>query len=137
MADSPERAATRKSAGRKGGYNRMANMTPEERAALGKKAGAASAEAARKRRAGLEALRAALKAQGWTDEQIEAEYGIKKPARSSRQYASLRPSAEELDPYLREVDEEFPEGLTYDQRVREATLRLKRDRARAIEDGLR
>jgi len=135
MAYTPEQRAAD---GRRGGLTRSQNLTPERRSEIARKAAAASHEANRKRREGMAALRVILLEQGWTDEQIEAEYGIKKRAAyGSRQKYQARPSAEELEPYLREVDEAFPEGLTYDQRVREATLRLKVDRQRAIEDGLR
>lgn len=127
----------RQAAGRKGGYARASSLTPEERSALAKKASEAAAEANRKRREGVERMRAVLREQGWTDEQIEAEYGIKKPARSSKWRSTPRPTTEELDEYLALVDKEFPEGLTYEQRAREATLRLRADRARAIEEGLR
>lgn len=127
----------RAAAGRKGGLNRSRNLTPEERSALAKKASLAAAEAAKKRREGTDKMIAVLVEQGWTEEQIAENFGMKKRARVSRQNAAVRPTAEELDPYLREVDEEFPEGLTFDQRVREATVRLKADRAQAIEDGLR
>jgi len=121
---------------RRAGYARASAFTPEERSALAKKAGEASKVAAQKRREGAEALRATLRGQGWTDEQIEAEYGIKKPARSSKWRSTPRPTSEELEPYLALVDKEFPEGLTYEQRVREATLRLRADRAHAIDEGL-
>jgi len=127
----------RQAAGRKGGYSRASSMTPEERSALAKKASDAAAEASRKRREGAERMRAVLRDQGWTDEQIEAEFGIKKKARSSNWRGRVRPTNEELEPYLEAVDKEFPDGLTYDERVREATLRLRADKARAIEDGLR
>lgn len=135
-AKKPYDRTARQGTGRIGGLTGSKSLTPEQRSERARKAGLASAEAARKRREGLNALRAALKAQGWTDEQIEAEYGVKKPALSSNWRGGPRPSSDELDPYLREVDEEFPEGLTYEQRVREATLRLRLDRQRAIEKGL-
>lgn len=127
----------RQAAGRKAGLARARNLTPQERSAIAKKASLAAAEAAKKRREGTDKMIAVLVEQGWTEEQIAENFGMKKRARASRQSAAVRPTAEELDPYLREVDEEFPEGLTFDQRIREATVRLKADRARAIEDGLR
>jgi hypothetical protein len=127
----------RAAAGRKGGLSRSRNLTPEERVAQAKKASVAAAEAQKMRREGADKMIAVLVEQGWTEEQIAESFGLKKRARDSRQRSNARPSAEELAPYLEAVDRD-PEmdGLTWDQRQREAVLRLKIDRAAAIEKGL-
>ncbi|WP_412160828.1 hypothetical protein [Curtobacterium flaccumfaciens] len=109
----PENAAeARRLRGAKGGMTSMSNRTPEERVALAKKAAAASAEARRRRR---------------------EEAGLPEPKPRNR---GTMPPAEQLEPYLRQIDAEGAE-LTYDERIREATLRLKRDIASAALIALR
>jgi len=88
-----------------GGLARSAKLTPEERSAIARKAGEASAA---KRRAEREARRAA---------------GEDVPEPRPRH--DIAPTPDELEPYLEEIDAE-DHGYTYEQRIRQARLRLKR-----------
>ncbi|MBN9238785.1 MAG: hypothetical protein BGO97_03800 [Micrococcales bacterium 70-64] len=84
-------------------------MTPEERVESARKAGLASA-AARK------ATRDAARARG-------------EDVREPKPRPSTGPTIDELSPYLEQIDAER-RPLTYEQRIREARLRLRRDVAR-------
>lgn len=120
--------------GRKGGVTTAARLTPAERTARAEKGQRASAAARARLRDGLDRLIEDLTAQGWTLPQIEERYGVKpRPASRKYQYRQPKPSAEALQPYLIEVDRDFPNGeLSWHERTKEATLRLRRDRAEAI-----
>lgn len=123
--------------GRKGGITSAARLTPAERVARAEKAQRASAAARRRQRDGLDLLIEDLTAQGWTLKQIEERYGVKPRVNGSAQYRQPVPSAAALEPYLIEVDRDYPNGeLTWHERQKEATVRLRKDRARAIAEGL-
>lgn len=124
--------------GRKGGITTAARLTPAERVERAEKAQRASAAARRRQRDGLDLLIEDLTDQGWTLAQIEERYGVK-PRVSSRehQYRQPKPSTAALEPYLIEVDRDYPNGeLSWHERMKEATVRLRKDRARAIAEGL-
>ncbi|WP_336696663.1 hypothetical protein [Curtobacterium sp. USHLN213] len=109
----PEDAAeARRLRGAKGGMTSMSNRTPEQRVAFAKKAAAASAAARRRRR---------------------EEAGLPEPKPRNR---ATVPPLDQLEPYLRQIDAEGG-TLTYDERIREASLRLKRDVAAAALAALR
>lgn len=123
--------------GRKGGVTSAARLTPAERTARSEKAQRASAAARTRQREGLDRLIEDLTAQGWTLAQIEERYGVKPRSKNYGHYRQPKPSAEALEPYLIEVDRDFPNGeLSWQERTKEATLRLRADRARAISEGL-
>lgn len=89
-----------------GGLSRSAKLTPDERSESARKAGLASAA---KRRADREAR------------------GEVVPPRKPR--PTTGPTIDELEAYLVQIDAEG-NALSYDQRIREARLRLRRDVAR-------
>lgn len=123
--------------GRKGGVTSAARLTPAERVERAEKAQRASAAARRRQRDGLDRLIEDLTDQGWTLAQIEERYGVKPRVKNYGHYRQPKPSAEALEPYLIEVDRGYPNGeLSWHERVKEATVRLRKDRARAIAEGL-
>lgn len=99
----PEDADQRRRAGTLGGLTTAMRMTPEERTERARKAGLA---AAAKRRADSEAAGRVIK------------------PRAPR----VMPGLDELEPYLEAIDAEPRNApLTYEQRMREAVIRHRRD----------
>lgn len=126
-----------KASGRKGGTTAALRLTPAERVARAEKAQRASAAARTRQRDGLDRLIEDLTAQGWTLAQIDERYGVRPRSKNMGHYRQPKPSAEALEPYYVEVDRDYPNGeLSWNERTKEATLRLRADRARAIEGDL-
>ncbi|MFE1644926.1 hypothetical protein ACFM35_05025 [Microbacterium sp. P01] len=103
----PDELEQQRLRGAVGGLARSAKLSAEERSAIARKAGIASAA---KRRAEREA----------------AGYVVKSTPRT------VMPSMEELEPYLEAIDAEPRETpWTYEQRIRDAIIRQRRDVALA------
>lgn len=90
-------------------------LTPEQRSERARNAGRAASAARAKRR---------------------AEQGL--PPTTQRPASKPMPQPDELEPYLKEIDAE-PRAvpLSYDARIREASLRLRRDVAQRTYDALK
>lgn len=116
MSADSDRVERMRQMGVLGGLSKAARMSPDERVESARKAGLASAA---KRRAEREAARAR---------------GEHVPEPKPR--PTTGPTIDELEPYLVQVDAEG-RALTYDQRVREARIRLRRDVARQTLDAFK
>lgn len=111
----PEDREQRRRVGSLGGLTSSSRMSPRERSERARIAGLASAEAKRRER---ERRRAA---------------GENVPEPAPRRNDAY--SKDELEPYLRELDDEG-NALTYDERIREAIIRRRLDIARQAYDSL-
>lgn len=98
-----------------GGLTKAARMSPEERSEAARLAGLASGAA---RRAAREAAR-------------ERGEDVPEPRRRPQ----TGPTIDELEPFLAQIDAEG-RALSYEQRIREARLRLRQSIARATLDAL-